>query len=291
MSDICRTEIQKWWIMSKRKSKREMDDMTKLLLSQGVYSLKNSDDAMDKKVLKMLKSSEKRIYRFWLGVFYGMILMISLYWLPLFGPMIAGYVAGRRAGSPTKGTIAGALIVATFYILQRPSSLSALPFDLVSARDALFSSISYHASWMIPAISFIKSYTAPTITVLSGQLTYTPQTYTILLVFAYIGGTLAKQRREEIRLMAMSRIASHLPVYPVTMPSPHHSAIPVAGNGVRFEDMERASYVPDREIKRIYDEEYEPEPVKRKSRGKRPKKEELARSLVKDHRKNRIEVL
>ena len=269
-----------------------MDEMTRFLLSQGVYSLKKSDDAIDKKIFKMLKSSEKRIYRFWVGVFYGIILMISLYWLPLFGPMIAGYVAGRRAGSPAKGTIAGAIVVAVFYVIQSPASFSSLPFNIGSARDSLLSSISYHANWLIPAISFIKSYTAPTITVLSGQISYSPQTYTILLVFAYIGGTLAKQKREEIKLMAMNRIFSHIPLYPVSVPSPHHSTVPTTeGYGKSFEDMEKARYVPDREMRRIYEDEYGEEPQRPARRMKRPKKEDLARNLVREHRKNRIDVL
>ncbi len=289
--------MQKWWIMSRRKVDREMDEMTRLLLSQGVYSLKKSEDAIDKRVLKLLKASEKRVYRFWVGVLYGIIIMVSLSWIPLFAPMIAGYIAGRRAGSPARGTMAAAIIVVVFYIINSPSSLSSLPVNIVSARDSIFSSISYHAKWLIPALSFIKSYTTPTITVLSGQLTYTPQTYTILLVFAYIGGTMAKQRREEIRLMAMSRILSHIPVYPVATPSPHHSILPVHGDtGMNFESMHKAGYsLGDREIDRIYDEEFgiseEPEMPRRRKRSRGLRKEDIAKNLVKGHRKNRVEVL
>ena len=289
--------MQKWWIMSRRKVDKEMDEMTRLLLSQGVYSLKKSEDAIDKRVLKLLKASEKRVYRFWVGVLYGIIIMVSLSWIPLFAPMIAGYIAGRRAGSPARGTMAAAIIVVVFYIINSPSSLSSLPVNIVSARDSIFSSISYHAKWLIPALSFIKSYTTPTVTVLSGQLTYTPQTYTILLVFAYIGGTMAKQRREEIRLMAMSRILSHIPVYPVATPSPHHSILPVHGDtGMSFESMHKAGYsLGDREIDRIYDEEFgiseEPEMPRRRKRSRGLRKEDIAKNLVKGHRKNRVEVL
>lgn len=270
--------------------------MTKLLLKHGVYSLRKSEDAIDKKILKMLKSSEKRIYRFWVGVFYGIILLISLSWLPLFGPMIAGYIAGRRAGSPAKGMIAGAIIVTVFYLLQNPSSISNLPLNLISARDSLLSGIAYHAHWMIPVISFIKSYTTPTITVLSGQIAYTPQTYTIILVFAYIGGTLAKQRREEIRLMAMGRIFSHISVYPVHIPSPHHSAAPTYNiQNPSFEDFEKAEFrISDREIKRIYEEEYVPKSQIRHGKAKKSmkiRKKELAENLLKDKRKHRIESL
>lgn len=279
--------------MSRRKGDKEMDEMTKLLLSQGVYSLKKSDDSVDKRILKMLKANEKKVYRFWIGVVYGILLLISLYWLPLFGPMIAGYIAGRRAGSPARGTLAGAIIVIVFYAMQNPAALSSLPINIVSMRDSLFSAISYRAKWIAPALSFIKAYTTPTITVLSGQLTYTPQTYTILMVFSYIGGTIAKQKREEIRLMAMGRILSHIPVYPVSVPSPHHSVQPTYEPSVSFEDLEKRSFHPDYEIKRIYEDEYENEYDKpeEKPRPKRVKKEEIIKNIKRNKTVRRKDLL
>ena len=107
---------------------------------------------------------------------------------------------------------------------------------------------------------------------------------------------MAKQRREEIRLMAMSRILSHISVYPVATPSPHHSASPYINEGVmRFEDMERVDYRhQDREMERIYDAEYGVETDRhalKRGKKRRVKKEELIKSLPKKHEKSRIDVL
>lgn len=255
-------------------------------MSQGVYSLKKSEHAVDKKILKLLKANEKKVYRLWLGVFYGILLMFSLYWLPLFGPMIAGYIAGRRAGSPAKGTIAAMLIVAVFYVVQSPQVISSLPLNLVAAKESIKSTATAYVPALSPVISFITSYTTPAVSILSGQVTYTPQTYTILLVFAYIGGTMARQKREEIKLMAMGRILSHIPVYPVYEPAPHHSDALSYSATRGFEDMQKASPASrDWELNRINEDEYVPGKSARKSRKRgRMTKAELSRNLVK-HRK------
>ncbi len=279
--------------MSRQKVDKKTDEMTKFLLSQGVYSLKKSEDAVDKKIMKLLKANEKKVYRFWLGVFYGILLMFSLYWLPLFGPMIAGYVAGRRAGSPAKGTIAAMIIVVLFYIVQSPHIISGFPVNLVAAKESVKSTATAYIPALSPIISFISSYTTPAVSILSGQVSYTPQTYTILLVFAYIGGTMASQKREEIRLMAMGRILSHLPVHPVPEPVPHHSAAPSYPAGQGFGDMEKASLGSgDWELNRIREDEYAPKKSARKSRKRgRPTKAKLNRNLVKHRTKKRMESL
>src|SRR3989337_919678 len=48
-------------------------------------------------------------FSFWSAVKYVTLLSILLWWLPTFGQMIAGYVGGRRAGSPWRG-VAAALV-------------------------------------------------------------------------------------------------------------------------------------------------------------------------------------
>ncbi len=279
--------------MSRRKVDKKSDEITRYLLSQGVYSLKNSGDAADKNLLKLLKTNEKKVYRLWLGVFYGIILLLSLYWLPLFGPMIAGYIAGRRAGSPLKGSIAAAIIIVVFYVIQSPEVLGNIPINLQATKDSIRTAAVSHLPWLSPAISFVVSYTTPAVSILSGQISYTPQTYTILLVFAYIGGTIASQKREEIKLMAMGRILSRIPVQPVLEPVPHHSASSSTVRVLSFDDLEKADFgFGDTEIQRIYEEEYAPKKSFRKKRkGKKLRKEEIARRLVEDKANNRIEVL
>ncbi len=279
--------------MSRQKVDKKSDEITRYLLSQGVYSLKNSGSAADKKLLKLLKANEKKVYRFWLGVFYGIVILLSLYWLPLFGPMIAGYIAGRRAGSPLKGSMAAIIIILVFYTVQSPEILENLPVNLQATKDSIKATAISHLPWLSPLISFVISYTTPAVSILSGQISYTPQTYTVLLVFAYIGGTIASQKREEIKLMAMGRILSHIPVQPVPEPSPHHSVSPSAMRVPGFDDLEKAHFaLGDPEMQKIYEDEYATrKSVGKRRKGKKLKKDEIARRLVEDKAKNRIEVL
>ena len=43
------------------------------------------------------------VYSFWSAVKYTFTLSLLLWWLPIFGQMIAGYVGGRRAGVALEG--------------------------------------------------------------------------------------------------------------------------------------------------------------------------------------------
>ena len=271
--------------MGRRKGDKDLDEITKYLLSQGAYSIKKSSNSPDKVILKALKKHEEKVYRFWLGVLYALLLMASLYWLPLFGPMIAGYIGGKRAGSPTKGTLVGLAVIAVFYIIKSPSALLNMPVAISTARDSLITGMVAYIPWLKPATSFLVSYSTPTVTLLSGKIAYTPQSYTVLMVFAYIGGTMAKQKREEIRLMALSRIFSGLPVQPVLQPSPHYAPeISSAYAGPEFESMNRMHRT-DREFERIYREEYEePEsaPKRRKAPARKRKSAKASRKLKKD---------
>ncbi len=256
--------------MGRRKVDKELDEISRYLLQKGAYSLKASSNAADKMILKAIKKNEAKIYRFWLGVFYAFILMISLSWLPLFGPMIAGYVGGKRTGSPAKGTLMAVIVIAVFYLLSSPQAVANMPMNITSARDSLVASTVAQFPWMQPLASFLVSYTTPTVTLLSGKISYTPQSYSILLVFAYIGGTLAMQRREEIRLLALSRITSSLVVQPITQPMPHHSAVPLyRSSGPSFSDYGSR----DPEFREIYREEFHESPRKKPSKRVKSSKE------------------
>ena len=282
--------------MGRRKVDKEMDEISRYLIEKGAYSLKARGNAADRMILKALKKNEARIYRFWLGVFYALVLVISLSWLPLFGPMIAGYVGGKRAGSPAKGTLAAIIVIGMLYVLSAPQVLASLPVNISASRDAFLASAVAQFPWLEPATGFIVSYTTPTVTLLSGKISYTPQSYSILMVFAYIGGTIAKQRREEIRLLALSRITSSLAVQPITLPMPHHSAAPIyPSSGMSFEDYRRA----DPEFREIYDDEFKDKrsrsPRKARESTKKPvktaprrsmKKEDLIKSASRSHTKS-----
>src|SRR3989304_431970 len=75
-------------------------------------------------------------FSFLSAVKYVTILSILLWWLPTFGQMIAGYVGGRRAGSPWRGVAAALVPVLLIFvglyvvdqgILGDPAGIRALP--------------------------------------------------------------------------------------------------------------------------------------------------------------------
>jgi hypothetical protein len=54
------------------------------------------------------------------GFLWMLILGLALFWLPFFGPLIAGFVGGRAAGSPGRGfeaAILPAIIVAIVVVI------------------------------------------------------------------------------------------------------------------------------------------------------------------------------
>src|SRR5207249_9995249 len=55
-------------------------------------------------------------FSFWSSSRIILILSFLLWWIPPAGPMIAGYVGGRRAGSPIKAVIAALMPVFAIYI-------------------------------------------------------------------------------------------------------------------------------------------------------------------------------
>src|SRR5213083_616107 len=55
-------------------------------------------------------------FSFWSSSRVILILCFLLWWIQPAGPMIAGYVGGRRAGSPIKAVIAALMPIAAIYI-------------------------------------------------------------------------------------------------------------------------------------------------------------------------------
>jgi len=93
-----------------RKGSRIRDETTSSLVRSGVYHLSDTYDDEEAK-----KFDGPVVYNFWSAVKYTFGLSLLLWWLPVFGQMIAGYVGGRRAGAPWKGMIAALLPVAFFF--------------------------------------------------------------------------------------------------------------------------------------------------------------------------------
>ena len=149
---------------------------------------------------KKFKSSTV-VYSFWSASKYTLILSIVLWWLPLFGQMIAGYVGGRRAGGPWKGVAAAIIPVACLYIVLTGFDSGFFPSHVLGvaiAPAAVSASLSESIPFISPYIQFSSEYIGSFVAALAGASPYGINTYVVTVAFAYVGGILAEQSRREI---------------------------------------------------------------------------------------------
>ncbi|MBS63943.1 hypothetical protein [Salinisphaera sp.] len=68
------------------------------------------------------------------------VLSLLLFWLPLLGPLIAGFVGGRTAGSAGRGLLAAVLPAAVlcFVLVGFGTALAGLPLIGIIASAGLF---------------------------------------------------------------------------------------------------------------------------------------------------------
>ena len=179
--------------------------------------------------------SSNVVYSFWSASKYVLILSLILWWLPMFGQMIAGYVGGRRAGGPWKGVAASIMPVICLYVVMTGFDSGFFPshfFGVAIAPAAIGASLSESIPFFSPYVHFSSEYIGAFVDTLSGASAYGINTYILTVAFAYVGGILAEQNRREIEFNSGSMMSNttvlvsdnaqqqqQLPSYPM----PNHS--------------------------------------------------------------------
>lgn len=146
-------------------------------------------------------NSSNVVYSFWSASKYVLILSLMLWWLPMFGQMIAGYVGGRRAGGPWKGVAASIIPVVGLYVVMTGFDSGFLPshvFGVAIAPAAVGAALSSSVPFISPYIQFSSEYVGSFVNALAGASPYGINTYVLTVAFAYVGGVLAEQSRREI---------------------------------------------------------------------------------------------
>ncbi|HXK36033.1 MAG TPA: hypothetical protein VJ553_00420, partial [Candidatus Paceibacterota bacterium] len=145
--------------------------------------------------------SSNVVYSFWSASKYVLILSLILWWLPMFGQMIAGYVGGRRAGGPWRGVAASILPVVCLYVVMTGFDSGFFPSHVLGvaiAPAAVSVVLSDSVPFISPYIHFSSEYIGSFVEALSGASPYGINTYILTVAFAYVGGILAEQSRREI---------------------------------------------------------------------------------------------
>lgn len=184
----------------KNKKEDEIDPVTKRLLEQGVIRINPPAGEMPDTFGNKVREFGTVTYDFWSGVKYIIILSALLWWLPLFGPMLAGYVGGRRTGGPKKGlfaAIVGLIVIAFGYFILTNSLMPSMVTDVTAVPASIIVAIS-EFDLIAPYAEFLQLYWSSFFTSVIGGLPYSPNSYIITAIFAYIGGVITVDKELEI---------------------------------------------------------------------------------------------
>lgn len=136
---------------------------------------------------------EMKESRFAINVLLGFLLMGLLWWLPIFGPMIAGYVVGKRSENAKIGAFAAAIPAITIFFIafsvhqgwiSIPITSVNVTWDFTGIVVFLFNTLNAFTSVINNYLYFIH---------------YAPPYFVIMIIFGIIGGALSKNNAQEPR--------------------------------------------------------------------------------------------
>lgn len=183
-------------MLFKKKSRVE-DETTSSLVHSGVYHLSDTYDDEEAK-----KFGGPAPYGFWSAVKYTFTLSLILWWLPVFGQMIAGYVGGRRAGTPFKGVLAALIPVFVFFIISGLVKIGIIPtviFGVDLTPSSVLGAIVTYVPVIQPYLDFASMYLHSFFASLETTANLGLDAYIITIAFAYVGGVISEQHRKELQ--------------------------------------------------------------------------------------------
>jgi hypothetical protein len=140
-------------------------------------------------------------FSFWSSSRVILILSFLLWWIQPAGPMIAGYVGGRRAGSPIKAVIAALMPVFAIYVANAAyaHNFASHQIDFVASLPMVVSDgISSILPFLVPYKEFMVAYMKGFVEALTTTFGMGTNGYLMVIIFAYIGGLIAEQTRREL---------------------------------------------------------------------------------------------
>jgi hypothetical protein len=133
---------------------------------------------------------EKGEYSWKSSLTIAFIASILLWWLPIFGQMIAGYVSGRAAGNKYRGLFNTLIVSASVGLVSFIFSyIAVIPH---SVKYYLSSVILYHISIVSPYGAWLASSVGQMFTSFTYFLSYFPPNWAVLIAFGFVGGSMSE---------------------------------------------------------------------------------------------------
>lgn len=152
-------------------------------------------------------SKEKRMFSFGSALGVTLLLTVFLWWLPVLGQMIAGYVGGRKSGSVLKGIAATFTAVFSFIVIAM--ILSAFGLSIVDGQKAVLDTVAggfpAFADMTTSMSAYLEGFFAQ-----YGELTATVGVIAVVTVmFGAIGGIMSSQVAKESQYRSPSVSSAH----------------------------------------------------------------------------------
>ncbi len=186
----------------RRKRDQYHDEVSEKLMRSGVYSVDNGPSYQafegSSREEKPMIRKERPILA---GTFYVFFISMLLWWIPLFGQMIAGYIGGRKAGGPFKGILVTIIPALIMIALLACFDLGFLPF-----LGAVFAFPSFMIEGVRSNLPSVGNYLAGMYIGLKSIVGVDANGFFILVIFGLIGGIMADQNKREIINVATSHL-------------------------------------------------------------------------------------
>ena len=153
-------------------------------------------------VRDLVDCSIRETYSMKIGYLISLILAAMLWWVPVLGPMIAGYIGGRKSGTAVRGfasSFAAALTIAAYWVI--------LSFGMFSGQSiSAYLTTLAEGSAFEPAVQYMASLFVGASSTAAVEL----EPLFMVVVFGMIGGFMANQVRREAEMMAVAGSACQI---------------------------------------------------------------------------------
>ena len=152
-------------------------------------------------VLGTDQRGQRSVYDTRSGTLLTIVLLFVLGWIPMIGHMVAGFVGGRRAGSPARGLIA--TTVGTFVVLLVlfliVESIRGINSALLNDPEGEIMTLTASAPLFQQLFNLFLDYTRQLFGSADFSINY--GNYLITIPFGIIGGIFADQAQKETRII------------------------------------------------------------------------------------------
>ena len=157
-----------------------------------------TDRGAAKKNKKGVKSPFAAFFDSKAGIFVATVMALFLWWVPYLGPMAAGFMGGRKAGSMYRGLLVG--IVSCFLLLLITGLLSVGVSALYEGDFA--GPVEEFSTGLYDALGMLSDYLGTFIVVTDTGFEFDQATYFLMGAMAFIGGVFADQARKEVKAIS-----------------------------------------------------------------------------------------